>query len=70
MPSVKIRENDTFESALHYFKRACDKAGIVTEVRAREHYEKPTWARKRAKAMARKRLLIRLSRDRASLRPR
>ncbi len=67
MPSIKIRDNDSFESALHHFKRACDRAGIVAEVRDREFYEKPTWARKRAKATAKKRLFIRLLRERSAL---
>ncbi len=67
MPSITIRENDSFESALHHFKRSCDKAGIVAESRVREFYEKPTWAKKRTKAMARKRLHIRLGRERAML---
>ncbi len=70
MPSIKLRDNDAFESALHFFKRSCDKAGIVSEARAREFYEKPTWAKKRSKMMARKRLHIRLSRERAILRAR
>lgn len=52
MPSVKVREHEPFEVALRRFKRSCDKAGIVPEVRAREAYVKPTTARKRKKAAA------------------
>ena len=55
MPSVRIRENEYFDSALRRFKRACEKAGILTELRRREFYEKPTQERKRKKAAAVKR---------------
>jgi small subunit ribosomal protein S21 len=63
MPSVKIRENEPFEYALRRFKRTCEKAGILTEVRRREYYEKPTEERKRKAAAAVKRNLRRVSRD-------
>jgi len=65
MPIVKVRENEPFDVALRRFKRSCEKAGILSEVRGREHYEKPTTARKRAKAAASKRLAKKLSRDNA-----
>ncbi len=64
MPVVKIRETEPFDVALRRFKRACEKAGIIAEARRREYYEKPTWARKRKKAAAIKRLAKRLSRER------
>ena len=65
MPSVRIKENEPFDVALRRFKRSCEKAGILSEVRSREHYEKPTTMRKRAKAAASKRLAKKLSRDNA-----
>ena len=46
MPSVQVRENEPFEIALRRFKRGCEKAGILTETRRREFYEKPTAMRK------------------------
>jgi small subunit ribosomal protein S21 len=55
MPSVRIRENEYFDAAL--------KAGVLTELRRREFYEKPTQERKRKKAAAVKRHMKRLSRD-------
>ena len=55
MPSVRIKENEPFEVALRRFKRSCEKAGILAEVRRREFYEKPTALRKRKKAAAVKR---------------
>ena len=48
MPSVKVRDTEPFEVALRRFKRTCEKAGVVADVRAREFYEKPTSVRKRA----------------------
>ena len=52
MPSVRVRENEYFDAALRRFKRACEKAGVLTELRRREFYEKPTQERKRKKAAA------------------
>ena len=64
MPSVRVRENEPFEVALRRFKRTCEKAGVLTETRRREFYEKPTSVRKRKAAAAVKRHLKKLSRDR------
>ena len=55
MPVIKVRENESFDVALRRFKRSCEKAGILAEVRAREFYEKPTTIRKREKATLAKR---------------
>jgi len=63
MPSVRVRENESFDVAMRRFKRACEKAGVLTEVRKREFYEKPTAARKRQLAAAVKRHMKRLSRE-------
>jgi small subunit ribosomal protein S21 len=64
MPNITIHNPDNFEYSLISFKRACDRAGIVAEVRRREAYEKPTTVRKKAKAFAKKRLRLRLRRER------
>jgi len=63
MPSVKIKENEPFDVALRRFKRSCEKAGVLSEVRRREHYEKPTAVRKRKAAAAVKRWQKKQSRD-------
>ncbi|MES1942601.1 30S ribosomal protein S21 [Salinisphaera sp. PC39] len=63
MPSVRVKENEPFEVALRRFKRSCEKAGVLTEVRRREHFEKPCQARKRKRAAAVKRHLKRLQRE-------
>jgi small subunit ribosomal protein S21 len=63
LPSIRVRENEHFDAALRRFKRACEKAGILSELRRREYYEKPTQERKRKKAAAVKRQLKRNSRE-------
>ena len=65
MPVIKVRENEPFDVALRRFKRSCEKAGILSEVRSREFYEKPTTIRKRAKASAVKRHATELRRETA-----
>ncbi|MCU7837245.1 MAG: 30S ribosomal protein S21 [gamma proteobacterium symbiont of Taylorina sp.] len=63
MPAVKLKENEPFDVALRRFKRSCEKAGVLSEVRRREHYEKPTAVRKRKAAAAVKRWQKKQSRD-------
>ncbi len=55
MPGVQIREGESFEAAMRRFKKQCEKAGILAEVRKREHYEKPSIKRKKKSIAARKR---------------
>ena len=55
MPSIKIKNNESFDVGLRKFKRACERAGVIPEVRKREFYEKPTAVRKRKAAAAKKR---------------
>jgi small subunit ribosomal protein S21 len=55
MPSVRLKENEPFEVAMRRFKRTIEKTGLLTELRAREFYEKPTQERKRKLAAAVKR---------------
>jgi small subunit ribosomal protein S21 len=63
MPSVKVKDNEPFDFALRRFKRSCEKAGVLTETRRRQHYEKPTSVRKRKSAAAVKRNFKRISKD-------
>ncbi len=63
MPYVRVKENEPFDVALRRFKRNCEKAGVLAEVRSREFYEKPTTERKRKAAPAVKRSQKRPSRD-------
>ena len=55
MSEIRIRENESLESALRRFKRKCARAGVIAEVRKREHYEKPSVRRKKKAEAARKR---------------
>ena len=63
MPQIRVKENEPFDVALRRFKRACEKAGVLTEVRRREYHEKPTAIRKRKAAAAVKRHLKKLQRE-------
>jgi len=70
MPTVRVKENESFDIAMRRFKRSCEKAGILTEIRRREFYEKPTSVRKRKAAAAVKRHLKKLSREQARMQQR
>jgi small subunit ribosomal protein S21 len=63
MPNVRVKDNEPFEIALRRFKRSCEKAGVLAEVRRREFYEKPTQERKRKMAAAVKRNQKKVSRE-------
>lgn len=62
MPGVKVKENEPLENALKRFKKQCEKAGVLSEIRKREHYEKPSVKRKR-KLLAAKKKASRLNRE-------
>ena len=55
MAEVKVKEGESLDSALRRFKRQCARSGILTELRKREHYEKPSVKRKMKSEAARKR---------------
>ena len=63
MPAVKVKENEPVDIAIRRFKRACEKAGVLSDVRKREFYEKSTQVRKRKKAAAVKRYKKKLQRE-------
>jgi len=64
MPLVKVKEDESFENALRRFKRKCEKSGILSELKKRQHYEKPSARRKRKMLAARKKLLKKLAQER------
>ncbi len=64
MPSVRVKNDEPFDLILRRFRRACEKAGIFSEIRRREYYEKPTSVRKRKHAAAIKREKKRMNRQR------
>lgn len=55
MFEIKVQKGESLDSALRRFKRSCQKAGVLSEVRKREHYEKPSVRRKLKSEAARKR---------------
>ena len=63
MPQVKLKEGEPVDVAIRGFKRSCEKAGVLADVRKREFYEKPTQERKRKKAAAVKRYQKKLTRE-------
>lgn len=64
MPVIHIKEDESFENALRRFKRKCEKSGILSELKKRQHYEKPSAKRKRKAIAARKKMLRKLSEER------
>ena len=60
MTGVRVRENESIESAIRRFKKLCEKAGILAEMRKREHYEKPSVKRKKKAIAAKKRAMRRV----------
>jgi small subunit ribosomal protein S21 len=66
MPSIRVKDNENFEVSLRRFKRLCEKASILSDLRRHEFYEKPTWKRKRKKASAVKRYQKKLMREQAA----
>ena len=64
MPLVQVREDESFENALRRFKRKCEKAGVLTELKKRQHFEKPSIKRKRKAVQARKKMLRKMAEER------
>jgi len=62
MPGVKLREGESFEQALRRFKKQCEKAGILSELKRRDYYDKPSVRKKKKAAAARKRALKKMRR--------
>ena len=58
MPGVKLKDGESFESIVRRFKKQCEKAGILAEVRKRECYEKPSLKKKKAMAQSKKRMVL------------
>ena len=54
MPVVRILESESFENALKKFKKQCEREGILSEIKKREHFEKPSVKKKKKAIAARK----------------
>jgi small subunit ribosomal protein S21 len=61
---VTVREDEPFENALRRFKRKCEKSGILTELKKRQYFEKPSVKRKRKAMQARKKILRKMAEER------
>jgi small subunit ribosomal protein S21 len=61
MTTVRVKDGESIETALKRFKKATEKAGILSEIRKREHYEKPS-VRKKKKAIAAKKRAVKKTR--------
>ena len=55
MSEIRVKDNESLDSALRRFKKSCARAGTLAEVRKREHYETPSVRRKKKSEAARKR---------------
>jgi small subunit ribosomal protein S21 len=60
---VRLRDNESFEQAFRRFKKSCEKSGILSEVKKREHYEKPSVRLKKKSLSARKRLIKKMKKQ-------
>jgi len=54
VPTIRLRENEPFEVALRRFKKIMEKEGVISEVKKREYYDKPSVKRKKKEIAARK----------------
>ncbi len=60
MSVVYLNENESIDVALKKFKKVIEREGILTELKKREFYEKPSIKRKKKAMAARKRLMKKL----------
>ncbi len=56
MPGVRVRDNEPFEKALKRFMKSCEKAGLMSDIKKHQHFEKPSEKRKRKLAAARRKM--------------
>ncbi|RMI15310.1 MAG: 30S ribosomal protein S21 [Calditrichaeota bacterium] len=56
MIHVKVRDNEPFEKALKRFTKACEKSGLMAEIKKHQHYEKPSERRKRRENATRRKI--------------
>lgn len=62
MPAVKVRQNEPIEAVLRRFKKQCEKAGVLSEIKKREYYDKPS-VKKKKKIIAARKKIARLRRN-------
>ena len=59
MPGIRVKDGESFESALRRFKKKCEKAGVLADLRRHQHFEKPSERRKRKLNAAKRKNLAR-----------
>lgn len=59
MPGIRVKDGESFESALRRFKKKCEKAGILSDLRKHQHFEKPSETRKRKENASRRKAMAR-----------
>ena len=64
MTGVRVRDDESFEKALRRFNKFCEKTGVLSDMKKRQHYEKPSTKRKRKAIAARKKVLRKLAEER------
>lgn len=47
MINIRVRDNEPFERALRRFTKACEKSGLMADIKKHQHFEKPSERRKR-----------------------
>ena len=63
MPGIRVKEGEPFERALRRFTKTCEKAGIMSEIRKHQHFEKPSAMRKRKINAAKRKNLKRMQQN-------
>jgi len=56
MPGIRVREGESFDKALKRFTKACEKAGLMSDIKKHQQYEKPSERRKRKLNAARRKM--------------
>jgi len=60
MPGIRVKDGESFESALRRFKKKCEKAGILADLRRHQHFEKPSERKKRKLNAAKRKMMARM----------
>jgi small subunit ribosomal protein S21 len=60
MPGIRVKEGESFESALRRFKKKCEKAGVLADLRRHQHFEKPSERRQRKLNAAKRKTMARM----------
>jgi small subunit ribosomal protein S21 len=63
LPGIRVKDGESFESALRRFKKKCEKAGVLSDLRRHQHFEKPSERRKRKLNAARRKNQARRSQE-------